>query len=173
VGLLDTLLSSPQQQQALQNYVQRYQQGPPHEGYSDQEVLQHYQQVAPQLAPQEYMAAAQQAFNNMPPDQRTQFGQYVHQQLQSQGINVQGFGQGNQQMYQDANFLAQQATQLHQQQPGLLGQLLGGGGGGAGSGSGGGLLANPAAKAALAGIAAMAISNAMGGKTGSPLGSIL
>jgi len=36
MGLLDSLLSSPQQQHDLQNYVQRYQQGPPHEGYSDQ-----------------------------------------------------------------------------------------------------------------------------------------
>jgi hypothetical protein len=131
--------------------------------------MQRYQQVAPQLPPQEYQAAAQQAFNNMSPDQRMQFGQYVEQQLQSQGMPMQGFGQSNQQMYQDANYLAQQATQLHQQQPGLLGQLLGGSGGG---GGGGGLLANPAAKAALAGIAAMAISNAMGGKAGSPLGSI-
>ena len=84
-----------------------------------------------------------------------QFGQYVQQQLQSQGMPMQGFnpGAGNQQMYQDPNHLAQRAAQLHQQQPGLL--------------------ANPAAKAALAGIAAVAISNAMGGRAGSPLGSIL
>ena len=112
--------------------------------------------------------AAQQAFNNMSPDQRMRFGQYVEQQMQSQGMPMHGFGPSYQQQYQDPNFLAQQATQLHQQQPGLLGQLLGGGGGG-----GGGMLANPAAKAALAGIAATAISNAMGGKAGSPLGGIL
>ena len=170
MGLLDSLLNNPQTQQDMQNYVQRYQQGPPHEGYSDQEVMQRYQQVAPQLGPQEFQQAATQAFNNMPPDQRVQFGQYVEQQLQSQGMPMQGFnpGQGNAQMYQDPNYLAQQAAQLHQQQPGLLGQLLGGG-----STGGGGLLANPAAKAALAGIAAMAISNAMGGRTGNPLSSIL
>jgi len=169
MGLLDSLLSSPQQQHDLQNYVQRYQQGPPHEGYSDQEVLQRYQQVAPQLPPQEYKSAAEQAFNNMSPQDRTQFGQYVEQQLRSQATPMQSFNPagGNPQMYQDAGYLAQQATQLHQQQPGLLGQLLGGGGGA------GGLLASPAAKAALAGIAAMAISNAMDGRGASPLGSIL
>src|SRR5438067_7766008 len=166
MGLLDSLLGNPQQQQDLQNYVQRYQQGPPHEGYSDQEVLQRYQQVAPQLQPQEYKAAAQQAFNNMSPQDRMQFGQYVEQQLQSQGMPTQGFNQGQAggpQTYQDSGYLAQQATQLHQQQPGLLGQLLGGGGGG-------GILANPAAKAALAGIAAMAVSNALGGRSANPLG---
>jgi hypothetical protein len=173
MGLLDSLLNNSQTQQDMQNYVQRYQQGPPHEGYSDQEVLQRYQQVAPQLGHQEFQQAAQQAFNNMSPDQRMQFGQYVQQQLQAQRMPMQGFnqGQGSQPTYQDAGYLAQQTAQLHQQQPGLLGQLLGSGGGGAGGG--GGLLANPAAKAALAGIAAMAISNAMGGRAGSPLGSIL
>jgi hypothetical protein len=91
--------------------------------------------------------------------------------LQSQGSPAPGFGQtGGPQAYQDSGYLAQQATQLHEQQPGLLGQLLGGGGGG----GSGGVLANPAVKAALSGIAAMAVSNALGGgKSTSPLGGIL
>ncbi len=165
MGLLDSLMANPQAQQQMQNYVQQYQQGAPHEGYSDQEVLQKYQQVAPQLPAQDYQQAAQQAFNNMPPDQRMQFGQYVEQQLKSQGVQAPGFGGGNPQMYQDAGYLAQQTAQLHQQQPGLLGQLLGAGSGSGTAGGGGGLLANPAAKAALAGIAAMAISNAMGARS--------
>jgi hypothetical protein len=175
MGLLDSVLGNPQQQQDFQTYVQRYQQGAPHEGYSDQEVLQRYQQVAPQLGPQEYQSAAEQAFNRMSPDQRVQFGQYVEQQLQSQGMPMQGFGQGGgPQAYQDPGYLARQMSQLHQQQPGLLGQLLGGGGLGGGGSTGGGILANPAAKAALAGIAAMAVSNALrGGGSGSPLGGIL
>jgi hypothetical protein len=171
MGLLDSLLKNPQAQQEVQNYVQRYQQGAPHEGYSDQEVLQQFQQVAPQLPAQDFQKAAEQAFNNMPPEQRAQFGQYVEQQLQAQGMPTQGFNQGqaNPQAYQNAGFLAQQATQLHQQQPGLLSQLLSGGGGGNASG---GLLSNPAAKAALAGIAAMAISNAMGSRNGNPPGTV-
>jgi hypothetical protein len=55
--------------------------------------------------------------------------------------------------------LAQLLGGLHQQ-PGLLGQLLGGGAGGllggGGGGGTGGMLGNQLAKAALAGIAAMA-----------------
>lgn len=170
MGLLDSLMSNPQAQQEMQNYVQRYQQGAPHEGYSDQEVMQRYQQVAPQLPPQDFQRAAEQAFNNMPPDQRMQFGHYVQQQLQTQGVQTQGFSPagGDQQRYQDAGYLAQQTAQLHQQQPGILGQLFGGGGSG-----GGGMLANPAVKSAMAGIAAMAISNALGGRSGGRLGGIL
>lgn len=63
------------------------------------------------------------------------------------------------------------AGALHQQDPGLLPQLLStgmrGGGSGAdstGSSDGGGLLASPAAKSALAGIAAMAVKQFMGNR---------
>jgi hypothetical protein len=169
MGLLDSLLGNPQQQQDLQNYVQRYQQGAPHEGYSDQEVLQRYQQVAPQLPQQDYQAAAMEAFNRMSPQERAQFGQYVQQQAQTQGTSVPGFGQGvGRETYEDPGYLAQQTAQLHQQNPGLLSQLLGGGGGN-------GMLGSPVAKAAMAGIAAMAVQKVLGGGTGggSPLGNIL
>jgi hypothetical protein len=49
---------------------------------------------------------------------------------------------------------------MEQQQPGILGQLLGGGGGG-GAGS---MLDNPLAKAALAGVAAIAVKKMMSGR---------
>ena len=164
MGLLDSLLGNPQQQQDYQQYVTLYEQGAPHEGYSDQEVLQRYQQVAPQLPPQDYERAAEQAFSRMSPQERTQFGQYMQQQAQAQNTPVQGFGQGvGPQAYEDPRYLAQHTTQLHQQQPGMLSQLLRGNGG---NGVGGGMLGSPVAKAALAGIAAMAISNAMGGGAG-------
>ena len=48
---------------------------------------------------------------------------------------------------------AELAGALQRQQPGLLGQLLGG--------HDGGLLANPAARAALGGIAAMVVKRAL------------
>jgi hypothetical protein len=96
-----------------------------------------------------------------------QFGQYVQQQVQMQSAPVQGFGRGvGQEVYKDPRYLARQTAQIHQQQPGLLSQLLGGGGSGGAFGS-------PVAKAAMAGIAAMAISNAMGGGGGNPLGGLL
>src|SRR5579884_1991563 len=181
--MLENLLGGGQQQQDYQNFVNRYHQGPPSEGYSDQEVLDRYNQIAPNLPPQQYHQAAQAAFANMPPDHREQLGQFLSQAGQQFGLPIGG---GN---YQDPNYLAQMATQMHQQQPGILGQLLGGvlGGGGSGGGMGGGmlggalggmlgggsggmtggsagmggLLSNPVAKSALAGIAAMAVKQFM------------
>lgn len=182
---LGSLLGNQQQQQDLQGFVQRYQQGPPSDGYTDQEVASRYQQVGAQLPPNIYQQAAQQSFGRLSPDERNQFGQMVQQQAMQQGINLPGQGQIN---YSDPNALAQMTTQVHQQQPGLLGQLLGGaasmaglggvasmaglggqggsmlGGGGMGGGGGiGGMLGNPIARGALAGITSMAVSGIMGG----------
>ena len=154
MGLLDALLSTPSQQQEYQDFASRYQQGPPHEGYTDQEVMQRYQQVAPNLSPQEYQAAAEQSYARLSPQERMQLGQYLQQQ-------APGFGQGvSPQQYQDPGYLAQVTAQIHQQQPGLLSTLLGGGGGGS----------NPLMKGALAGIVGAAVSRAMGGagQTGGP-----
>jgi hypothetical protein len=76
--------------------------------------------------------------------------------------------------YQDPGYLSQMAGQMNQQQPGLLGQILSGAlgsgmGGGFGAGMSGGtggqgMLNNPVAKAALAGIAAIAVKKMMSGR---------
>lgn len=156
MGLLQQLLGGGQQQQDYQDFVNRYQQGPPSEGYSDQEVLNRYQQVAPQLPPADYQQAAQEAFARMTPEQRMQFAQYVQQQAQQQGTMLPGFQQGAAANYQDPQTLARAMTQAHQQQPDLLQSLLGSGG----------ALSNPLAKAALAGVAAIAAQRIMGGAMG-------
>ncbi len=58
-------------------------------------------------------------------------------------------------------FLAKVIARLDQPQPGLIGQLLGGGGQ---SGAGGTAMDHPLVKAALAGITAMAVKKMMGGR---------
>jgi hypothetical protein len=169
VNILQNLMGGGQQQQDYQQFVNRYEQGQPSEGYSDQEVVNRYNQVATQLPPQQYMQAAEAAFARMTPEQRQEFGQYMQQQAQANNLPI---GQGGN--YEDPRQLAQITTQMHQQQPGMLSQLLGGalgggsqggmggmlggmlGGSGGQQGGVGGMLSNPVAKAALAGIAAMA-----------------
>ncbi len=154
MNLFDQLFGDHQQRQDYQNFIDRYHQGPPTEGYSDQEVVQRYQQVVPNLPPQEFMQAAQEAFQRLTPEQRMQLGQQLIQSAQQQNVAVPGLQGASPQQYQDPNQLARAATQLHEQQPGILGQLLGGGGGGE-------VLKNPIAKAALAGITALAAQRLM------------
>ena len=156
MSFMQQLLGGGQQQQDYQDFIDRYDQGAPYEGISDQEALDRYQQVAPHLPPGAYQQAAQEAFARMSPQERMEFGQYVQQRAQQQGVGLSGLmgGGGN---FQDPGVLAQMLGGMTQQQPDMLGQLLGGGGGG-----GGGMLGNPLAKAALAGVAAMAVKQMMG-----------
>lgn len=152
MNMLENLLGGGQGQQEYQNFVNRYEQGQPHDGYSGQEALDRYQQVAPQLSQQHYVQAAEAAFSRMSPQQRSEFGQFVQQQAQQHNISLPSMGQGAAgSSMQDPGMLAQLTGALHQQNPNLLSQVLGGGGSGGGS-----MLSNPAVKSALGGIAAMA-----------------
>lgn len=174
MDLLQNLLGGGQQRQQFQDFVGRYDQGEPWDGISDQEALQNYQQVAPQLPPQMYQESAQEAFARLTPQQRTQLGQYLAQQSRQQGHNFPDFnGDGVDDRYQDSNYLARAAGQMQQQQPGMLEQLLGGAiGGGSqtmsarqvGGSNTGNVLSSPIAKAALAGIAAMAAKRMLSGR---------
>ncbi len=151
------------------DFVSRYEQGRPEEGYDDDEVYQNYRSVAGRLSPQEYEEAAAEAFSRMDPDQRRQ----MKRMMRERG--------GMQDMLDDDNDdpreLARMTSRYRQQDQsggglaGLFGFGGGGGGGGdlmsaaRGGGGGGGLgdlLGNPVAKAAMAGVAAMAMKRMMG-----------
>src|SRR5689334_13738573 len=94
MSFLQNLLGNQQQQQDYQDFVNRYEQGHPSQGYSDQEVWNRYQQVAPQLPPQQYQQAALEAVNRLSPQERAQLGQYLMQQAQQHGASMPGFQQG-------------------------------------------------------------------------------
>ena len=156
MDILHDLFDGGQQQQSYQDFIQKYQQGPPSEGYSGQEVMNRYEQVAPNLSSQDYMQAAQQAFARMSPQEREQFAEFINQQAQQRNINLPAFsGQQGYSQYQNPENLARAAAEVHQNDPGLLGQLFGGGSGQSN------VLNNPVAKAALAGITAFAAQQIM------------
>jgi hypothetical protein len=156
MDMLSQLLGGGQQRQQYQDFTNRYDQGAPWDGISEQEAYGRYQEVAPQLPPGMYQQSAQEAFSRLTPQQRMQLGQHLRQQARQQNYNFPDLDQdGVDDRFQDPRYLAQVTGRMEQQQPGILGQMLGGG-------SGGGLLESPIAKAALAGIAAMAVKNMMG-----------
>ncbi len=154
-------------QQYIEDFINRYQQGS--QGISEQEAAARYRQVAPRLSSDDYLQAAKEAFARMSPEERVQFGRYLGQQAQQQGHDFIDLNQdGIDDRLQDPDYLARTTTQAHQQQPGLLGQLFGGGGGHAGGGhagggTGGGMLSSPLAKGVLGGIAAYGLSRLLGG----------
>ncbi len=164
MNFLQNILGGGQESEHdYRDFVNRYEQGPPHEGYSDEEVYNRYQQVSRQVPADVYQQSAQEAFGRMSPQERTQFGQNLRQQARQQNFNFPDLDQdGQDDRFQDPNYLAQITGRMHQQQPDLMGQLLGGAGSLMGGG-GGNVLNSPLAKGAMAGIAAMAVKRMMSG----------
>ena len=136
MGLLDQLLGSGNQRADYQDFANRYDDGQPHEGYDDQEVANRYSEVSSEVDDDTYRQSAQQAFERMSPQERQQFGQQLDEHARNQGYAT---GTGGD--YSDSGQLADMTTRVHQQSPGLLGQLLGGAGAESGAQAGGGGLA--------------------------------
>lgn len=149
-----------------QDFISRYEQGPPDQGYDDDEAFQHYQRVAQHADPEVMQRASEQAFSRMDPSQRAQFAQMLQQQ---------GGGQFSGGFSADPREMAGMVSQLHRQNPSGLASLFGGGGGGGGIGDalggllggggsgGGGFPGGTIGKVALGGIAAYAMKEMMGG----------
>ena len=163
MNILQTILGGGHEDD-YRDFVNRYEQGSPHEGYTDDEVANRYQQVSRQIPHDVYQDSAQEAFSRMSPQERMQYGQYMQQQARQQNFNFPDIDQdGQDDRYQDPRYLAQVTSQMHQQQPDMLGQLMSGATGAIMGGNRGGSspLGNPLVKGAMAGIAAMAVKNLM------------
>lgn len=148
------------QEDDYRDFLNRYDQGPPYAGISGREAYDRYEHVAGRIPPDLYEDSARDALNRLSPQERLQLGQLLRQQSGGRSPGFPGSGADDNQ-FQDSGFLAQVLGQMQRQQPGMMGQMLGGRGQ---SGTGGGLgdlMDNPVAKAALAGIAAMAVKKMM------------
>lgn len=164
MGLLDMLTGNSQVQEGFQDFLRRFQEGPPSEGYDDQEVLDRYGQVAHDVSSADYQEAARDAFGHLSETDREEFGRMLAGQAQSRGLNIPGLAPAQGQSFSNLDWLSNIAGQLHQQ-PGLLREILGGlAGSRQSSSSGGSIFSNPLAKAAMAGITAMVVKKVLGGR---------
>src|SRR5947207_872129 len=73
MGMLDELLAGGQRQKEYSDFVDRYEQGDPSQGYSDQEVLKRYGEVSHAVPPDQYAQAAQEALSKLSPEERAEF----------------------------------------------------------------------------------------------------
>lgn len=79
----------PQQgRQHAEDFVQRVETGDPTEGYSDEEAVRSYSNVASRLSPAEMEQAATQALERFSPEQRREFTQLLQQRAGGQAANV-------------------------------------------------------------------------------------
>ncbi len=140
-------------QQMYQNYANAWDQGT-YGQIPEQEARQNYQQFVQNAPPQVVQQAHEQYYAQMPPQQRSGLMQGLLGGLQQQGYNPQQAGIQN----TNPNTMSpQEAARLtsyaQQQNPDILHQVF----------SPGGPLGSTGAKLAVAGIAAIAAKQILGG----------
>lgn len=154
MDLINSILGNPQKRTELEDFVNRYEQGSPYDGIADDEAVQRYEEITPQLSNDDYRDSAEAAFARLTPEERQEFARYMRERAHQQGI-TDFDGDGVDDRMQNPRDLARATSQVRQRDPNILEQLMGKGGTG-------GPLDNPIAKMAFAGIAAFAASRIMG-----------
>ena len=157
MGILDELLGGGQIQKDYKDFVDRYEQGDPSEGYSDQEVLKRYGEVSHAVPPDQYAQAAREALGKLSPEDRAEFLKMLQERAAARGVTLP------REVASDPKDLGKVLTDLHEK-PGQLRDILGGGqpqgqapqpqGQAPRSNPIVDILKSPQAKAVLAGIAA-------------------
>src|SRR5262249_48442223 len=86
--LLDELLAGGQRQKEYSDFVDRYEQGHPSQGYSDQEVLKRYGEVSHAVQPDQYAQAAQEALSKLSPEERAMFVKMLQDRAAARGVTL-------------------------------------------------------------------------------------
>jgi hypothetical protein len=86
MGILDELLGGGQRQKEYRDFVDRYEQGHPSEGYSDQEVLKRYGDVSHAVPPNQYAQAAIEALGKLSPEDRAAFVKMLQERAAARGV---------------------------------------------------------------------------------------
>ncbi len=106
MGLTD-MLQDAGTRERLQDFTQRYDQGAPWEGISDDEAREHHDQIAAQLDDNEYEESARESFQRLDPDQRRE----AARSLQVGDTD-------------DPQELARATARVRKEKPDMLGQLM-------------------------------------------------
>src|SRR5262249_24824451 len=88
MGILDDLLGNEQLQKQYKDFVKRYEQGDPSEGYSDQEVLDRYGEVSHAVPPDQFAQAAKEALSKLSPEDRAAFVKMLQEQAAARGVTL-------------------------------------------------------------------------------------
>jgi hypothetical protein len=161
MDLLEKVLGGTQQQNEYRDFIDRFERGSPYDSIDDREAVDRYRQVAPQLSRDQYRDSAADAFARLSPQERAEFSRWLRTRATERGVSVPDYDLNDDgiddRMQQDPRDLAEMTTRVREREPNIFEQLLGKGGTG-------GPFDNPIAKAALAGIAAMAAQRILGGR---------
>src|SRR5215813_4004478 len=119
MGILDDLLTGGQRQKEYSDFINRYEQGHPSEGYSDQEVLKRYGEVSHAVPADQYAQAAQEALSKLSPEERAVFVKMLQDRAAARGVTLPV------NVTPEPKELGEVLTDLHKK-PGQLRDMLGG-----------------------------------------------
>jgi hypothetical protein len=154
MDVLNNILGSPEKRTQYDEFIDRYQKAPPYDAIDDDEAVQRYEEITPTLSDRDYEESAEAAFAKLTPEERREFSRYLRDRAQQRGM-TDFDANGIDDRLDDPAELAKRTSQVRQQDPNILEQLMGKGGTG-------GPLDNPLAKIVFAGITAFAASKIMG-----------
>jgi hypothetical protein len=117
MGILDELMGGGQRQKEYRDFVDRYEQGNPSEGYSDQEVLKRYGDVSHAVPSDQYAQAAIEALGKLSPEERAAFVKMLQERAAARGVALPG------QVAPEPKELGEVLTDLHGR-PGQLRDIL-------------------------------------------------
>src|SRR4029078_2549766 len=119
MGMLDELLAGGQRQKEYSDFIDRYEQGHPSQGYSDEEVLKRYGEVSHAVSADQYAQAAQEGLSKLSPEERAVFVKMLQDRAAARGVTLPG------KVAPEPKHLGQVLTDLHVK-PGQLRDILGG-----------------------------------------------
>ncbi len=144
--VLDRVPTELQGMQVYREFIERYEQGAPWAGYTDQEVRGRYQALIPLLRPDQFAWAAERSLERFSPRNRMLFGQYIQRQAVEAGLRIPGLEEADAAAsFRQAAVLGRILADIQRERPYALDRLLG---------CRGGILDSLLLKAALAGIVA-------------------
>ena len=168
-------LMGGERREEYKDFAERYDRGVPYDNISEEETIDRYREVAPELSEEDYRDSAREAFSRLVPEERVEFVRQLREESLQQGCDLPGRNaEEGDNRFEDPDYLAQMTGRVHREQPGLLESLLIGGGdglmggmmgdgitGGEGASGGDPMVDNLVVKAVLAGIVATAAKRAM------------
>ena len=116
MDVLNNILGNPEKRSQYDDFIDRYQQGSPYDGIDDDEAVQRYQEITPQLSDRDYEDSAKAAYSQLTPEERREFSQYLRQRAQQRGM-TDFDGDGIDDRLEDPAELAKRTTQVRQQDP--------------------------------------------------------
>ncbi|MFL5713073.1 MAG: hypothetical protein ACJ769_00285, partial [Chloroflexota bacterium] len=114
MDILNNILGNPQKRSQYDDFIGRYQQGSPYDGIDDDEAVQRYEEITPNLSDSDYEESAEAAFSKLSPEERREFGNYMRQRAQQRGI-TDFDGDGVDDRLEDPRELAKRTSQLRRQ----------------------------------------------------------